>query len=309
MKKRTVAIALGLVVLLANGCGGGSTGSGQAGDDSSAGQNNPGSGGSGQLQDLLSQIDVRNDLSGKTVKVSDPQNTSALFKENYFVFSPNKQVKYVENSDSGDQRVYEGTYVVKTYPGFGNVIEVSYTKSDGTSANTMIYLDDNYHVKDKQLNVFPAHVYTNENNGLVMQNNKPVVGANALTVTTPGDVKGYTISSNNALAGGSGAFTVHQTIVTAFKCDGSFTETITNTMSGQDTVTTTTGTDVSVDADSLTWSGTNNNGESTSDSIGLDSNHQIIAGKSCYQIGGSGTGEECANNLYVKTITKDTTCQ
>ncbi len=309
MKKRTVAVALGLAVLLVSGCGGGgSTGSGQAGNNGSAGQNNPGNSGSGQLQDLLSQVDVRSDLSGKTVKVSDPQNTSALFKENYFVFSPNNHVKFVQNSDDGDQRVYEGTYEVKTYPGFGNVIEVSYTKSDGTPANTMIYLDDNYHVKDKQLNVFPAQVYTNENNGLVLQNNKPVVGANALTVITPDDVKGYTISSNEAVTG-SGTFSVHQTIVTTFKCDGSFTETITNSMSGQNTVTTTTGTDVSVDADSLTWSGTNNNGESSSDSIGLDSNHQIVAGRNCYEVGGSGTGEECANHLYVKTITKDTTCQ
>ena len=49
MKKRTVAVALGLAVLLASGCGGGgSTGSGQAGNNGntgSAGQNNPGSGG------------------------------------------------------------------------------------------------------------------------------------------------------------------------------------------------------------------------------------------------------------------------
>ena len=309
MKKRTVAVALGLAVLLASGCGGGgSTGSGQADNSSSAGQNNPGNSGSNQLQDLLSQVDVRSDLSGKTVKVSDPQNTSALFKENYFVFSPNNLVKFVQNSDDGDQRVYEGTYEVKTYPGFGNVIEVSYTKSDGTPANTMIYVDDNYHVKDKQLNVFPAQVYTNENNGLAMQDKKPVTGANALTVTTPDDVKGYTISSNEAIVG-SGTFAVHQTVVTTFACDGSFTEIITTSLSGQDDVTTTTGTDVSVDEDSLTWSGTNNDGESSSDSIQLDSNHQIIAGKNCYQIGGNGSGEECPNNLYVKTITQNTVCQ
>ena len=101
-----------------------------------------------------------------------------------------------------------------------------------------------------------------------------------------------------------------QTITVKFECDGTFTETITTALSGHTGDTSiATGDDIQVDGDSLTWSGTNGAGESSSDSVGLDSNHQIVAGRTCFNDFGSGTGEECANNLYVKTITQHATCQ
>ena len=308
MKKSTWVLAIAAAALLV-GCGGGGSSSSTTTNNGGAGASSSstatGGGNSGQLQDLLSQVDARSDLSGKTVKISDPKNISILFKEHYFLFYPDKKVKFVINTDDDDQYVYDATYTLKTDAAFGNQIVVNYTESDGTPANTIIELDDDYHVKEKQLNTFPAQVYTNENNGLVIQEHEPATGANALTVTTPDNVKGYTISSNEAVVGNSG---LHTTIVTTFNCDGSFNETQTISYSGHTSVKTATGTDVSVRSDTLVWNGTDNDGESSANSIDLDSNHQIIAGKSCY-MAGSGSGEDCPNNLYVKTITKDTTCQ
>ena len=131
-----------------------------------------------------------------------------------------------------------------------------------------------------------------------------------LTVTTPDSVKGYTISSNEAIAG-KGKFTTHQTVVTKFECDGSFTNTITTFLSGNKSekdIDIMTGSDVSVDSDSLNFSGVKSNGENSSSSIPLNSKHQIVAGKTCYYSWGQGSGENCPGNLYVKTITKDKSC-
>jgi hypothetical protein len=298
MKKLTVALAITAAVVLTGGCGGGG-GTGTTSQAAGAAQNNNG-GTSGQssagqqLTDLISSVDAQTGLDGHTVRISDPQNTSSLFKEQYFVFTPGNKVKFVENRDNGDQFVHDGTYEVKTQVGFGNVIVVSY-KNGTTDASTTIFLDDAYHVKPKQLNTFPATVYSNDNNGLVIKNNTPATGSNALTVTSPADVKGYTITSNEAHVGGGG-FTVTQTVTVKFECDGTFAETITT--SG--TPETTTGSDIQVDGDTLSYG---------RESIPLDSNHQIVAGRTCFMGGGSGTGEACANNLYVKTITQHATCQ
>jgi hypothetical protein len=313
MKKLTIALAITAAVVLTGGCGGGG-GTGDGNGQVAGGQNNPG-GGSGQnnpnqqqLTDLISSVDAQTGLDGHTVRITDPQNTTPNFKEHYFVFTPGNKVKFVDNRDNGDQFVYEGTYEVKTQVGFGNVIVVSY-KNGTTDATTTIFLDDAYHVKSKQLDTFPAAVYTNENNGLVIKDNTPATGANALTVTSPNDVKGYTITSNEAHTG-SGAFTTTQTITVKFECDGTFTETITTALSGQPGDTNTaTGNGIEVDGDSLSWNGTNSAGESSSGSVGLDSNHQIVAGRTCFNDSGSGAGEQCANNLYVKTITQHATCQ
>ncbi len=127
-----------------------------------------------------------------------------------------------------------------------------------------------------------------------------------LTVTTPDSVKGYTIYSNEALTG-KGQYTTHQKVVTKFECDGSFTDTITTFLSEKD-IDIITGNDISVDSDSLNFNGTKSNGEIVSSSIPLNSKHQIVAGKTCYYSGGQGSGENCPNNLYVKTITKDKSC-
>ena len=83
MKKSTVAVALGLAVLLASGCGGGGSGGsgGQANnnsDNGSAGQNNPGSGGGSSNdadnQSSAGQIVQLTPITEKTV--CDPAKSS-----------------------------------------------------------------------------------------------------------------------------------------------------------------------------------------------------------------------------------------
>ena len=247
-----------------------------------------------QSTELINNIDVQSGLDGYTILISDPTNITPNFKEDYFVFTGGNKVKFVENRDNDDQFVFDGTYEVKTTTGFGNIIDISYKKGD-INSSTVIELDDSYHIKPEQLSKFPATVYRNENNGLIIKNNISATGNNVLTVNSPDDLKGYTIISNESHAG-SGAFTATQTITIKFDCDGTFTQITKTSLSGQpDDIEKDSGSDIEVEEDKLSYGG---------EFISLDNNHQIVGGKTCFM---DSTGE-CTNNLYVKSITQDDTC-
>ena len=253
------------------------------GDNSSTGGKN-----------LIDTIDARH-LAGYTLKMENKLNNGDNWTVVYYIFKEGNKVTRVEEKRDGDQQVDEATYTIK------DSIKGAYfldAKIDDEHRFELMLTDD-YHFKMLGKGL-PLTVMPNDKNGVVIKhhNNPQPNSSSVVTVKSVDDLKGYTFTSNERVSG-SGAFTLHQTIEFKIKCDGSYKETIdTYLEGGERTPDVNEGTieDIDIDFfDSVKIGG---------DSIYLDSNKQIIAGKSCISSDGK-LGKGCSSGLYVKSIKKE----
>ena len=264
---------------------------------SSNGDNSSGSGGSTGGKNLIDTVDAKH-VAGYTLKVDDPTNITDHFKTRYYIFKENNKVTIVEDLDDGDQIVNEAIYTIKDSIKGAYSIDARYVNKAGIESSYIILLTDDYYFKQISPKL-PLTVMPNDKNGVVIKHNNPQPNSSSVvTVKNVDDLKGYTFISSESITG-SGAFTAHQTIEFKVNCDGSYKETIDTHLTGQTatpTINEGTSEDISIDSDSVTI------GE---DSIYLDSNQQIIAGKSCISSNGK-LGKSCQNGLYIESIKKDT---
>jgi hypothetical protein len=137
----------------------------------------------------------------------------------------------------------------------------------------------------------------------------PIEGS-TFTITGVDSVKGYTITSNESTLNVGGQYTAHQRISISFKCDGTFEYTIVTSASGVSSTSYTTGDQVDFDGSEISWSGTDNEGETMNDSLTINANNQLVLGSTCWSdFGGDNeAGAECPNNIYVESVTQNATC-
>ena len=263
------------------------------GEQFSANHQSSGSGGSTGGKNLINSVDAKH-LAGYTLKVENKLNNGDNWTVVYYIFKESNKVTRVKEGRDGDQQVDEATYTIK------DGIKGAYfldAKIDNEHHFELMLTDD-YHFKILGKGL-PLTLMPNDKNGVVIKHhsNPQPSSSSVVTVKSVDDLKGYTFTSSESITG-SGAFTAHQTIEFKVNCDGSYKETINTYLTGQTaepTLNEGNSEDISIDFDSVTI------GE---DSIYLDSNKQIIAGKSCISSNGK-LGKSCQNGLYVKSIKKE----
>jgi len=258
------------------------------------GDNSSGSGGSTGGKNLIDTVDARH-LAGYTLKVENKLNNGDNWTVIYYIFKEGNKVTRVKEGRDGDQQVDEATYTIKDGVKGSYYLDAEVDDEHGYG----LMLTDDYHFKQISPKL-PLTVMPNDKNGVVIKhhNNPQPNSSSVVTVKSVDDLKGYTFTSNERVSG-SGAFTLHQTIEFKIKCDGSYKETIdTYLEGGERTPDVNEGTIEDIDIDFL------DSVKIGGDSIYLDSNKQIIAGKSC--IGSNGKlGKGCSSGLYVKSIKKE----
>lgn len=150
-------------------------------------------------------------------------------------------------------------------------------------------------------------------------NSSPV---SSLTINSVNDIRGYTLKSNDSHQG-SGQYTTTTVFSISVDCSGHFKYQNDISMAGNTNTTVIEGTEIThwtdVEPQSLTFTGVytkvdgfgdQNLGDTSSIGLDLEKNtHEFVAGQTCWMGDGHSHGEDCPNNLYIKTITQDEVCQ
>jgi hypothetical protein len=239
-----------------------------------------------------------NNLPGYTVFIEDSNGYGVEVQEYIYIFENDNKVKVILNRKDGGQIVHDGTYKIKGVVGF-KVVDIHVVLDESTSSGYTLMLDDDLMVKEDQLGYKVTKILPNDKNNVVIKENTATNGA--LTVNSVDDVKGYTITSNVAHIGTSGA-TMELSI--AFNCDGTFEYTINMNMSGYQHTNTYSGDELYIDThfdtNRIAWHYVDEDGDRTGDSLDTDVNNQILEGACWISTKSDGT---CSNDLYVKSVT------
>jgi len=154
--------------------------------------------------------------------------------------------------------------------------------------------------------------------GSASSSGTPVTQA-TFTLNSADDIRGYTIATNKAEHSLSG-MNWYQKITVAFQCDGTIDYTITTGGDYATNVDRANGDNYYVaqhsNANALFWDYTfyegglaDENNPSGTEYLGLNSANQIVIGATCWNdFGGEESGENCANGLYIESITQDELC-
>jgi hypothetical protein len=231
-------------------------------------------------------IDVR-ELSGYTV-VTDPN--SATYKTISYIFSANLQVELVYDRKDGGQEVYNGTYEIRdTTSQVYMLFTIDPTNSIYKSYS--LFYDSEHLIYTKEyisLGLTITKIIANADNGITFPNNQ--ADATAFTVNTANDIKGYTITSNNATG-------EHEQVT--FNCDGS--SDFSSVYAGQ-VISSHEDTTSIVTYDNVSYS------LSGADVLFLlTTDMQLVPNETCWS--STNSDGTCYNNLKIATITQDSVCQ
>ncbi len=242
---------------------------------------------------------IPNNLSGKTAFVEDKNNISMDTKEWIYIFESDTKVKVVINRNDGGQLVYEnGTYKISKAFGM-NAANINIVTGESSSVGYTLFLDDDYNPKEDQLGAFVTKFVDNANNGVIIK--ESTTQDDELTIHSPDDIKGYTITT---IVGHPGTTGATMQLTAAFNCDGTVDYRSDFGFSGVHAIDDYHGNEIRVDdtfaTSRISWRYVDEDGDATSGLIQTNSDYQLLEGGCWSSANADGT---CTNDLEIESIT------
>ncbi len=253
---------------------------------------------SSDTNNTLASIDVR-ELNGYTVITNYKSATTsgnAVMTNKSYIFGPNLAVDVVFDRKDGGQTVFSGTYKLSDVTG---TVSLEFQLDETTLLAYTLMYDQSDHLLYPQvynsLMMTIEKIIANEQNGITIQDDQPIVGTNAFTLSSASDLKGYTISSNV-----SDLFQATESI--KFNCDGSADTTTTTVAAGHEDISTEHSNVEIRTHDNITYYL-----ETLGRSLLLTTTNQLIIDETCWD--GFTTQGSCLDNWKIQSIEQTEVCQ